>query len=172
MAVEFPTDRLALDEYMGVWFRSVVTDAAESRSSAVIFRKELEERIESRRLVIDHLEKVLKCIRKKRETMEWLPKSAELEMVVGSQKWLDMMVLYCRRSAHDDREFARQMNRFCGETICVCEDMVSFVQELESLSGVTVTTKMAKFLNETMAKDDGRVLQLHNLEKGSGGKGH
>nr|GEW63784.1 hypothetical protein [Tanacetum cinerariifolium] len=134
-------DCAALDEYMDVWFRSKVTDAVESHSFVVIFHKELEEWIENRRLLIAHLEKgCCKCIRQKRETMEWLTKCAELEMAVGSQ-------------------------RFRRETICACEDMVSFVQELKSLSEVTVTIKMAKFLNETMAKDDGRVLQLHNLER-------
>ncbi|GJT87671.1 hypothetical protein Tco_1069388 [Tanacetum coccineum] len=71
--------------------------------------------------------------------MEWLPKCAELEMVVGSQKWLDMMVLYYRR--------------------------VTFVHELESLSGVIATTKTADFFNETMIKDDGRIMQLHNLKR-------
>nr|GEZ28946.1 hypothetical protein [Tanacetum cinerariifolium] len=70
-----------------------------------------------------------------------------------------------RRSGAEDREFARQMNRFHGEMICACEDTLSFVQELESLSGVVLTTQMAEFLNKTMAKDDGRMLQLHNLER-------
>ncbi|GKF17551.1 hypothetical protein Tco_0062469, partial [Tanacetum coccineum] len=48
----------SLDEYMGVWFCSKVPDTVELRLIAVIFRKELEERVESRRLVINHLEKV------------------------------------------------------------------------------------------------------------------
>ncbi|GKD98452.1 hypothetical protein Tco_1382349 [Tanacetum coccineum] len=59
--VYVPTDRAALDEYMGVWFRAEVPDAVELRSTAVIFRKELGERIESRRLVINHLENVRGC---------------------------------------------------------------------------------------------------------------
>ncbi|GJR18992.1 hypothetical protein Tco_0967519 [Tanacetum coccineum] len=55
---ELPKDRATLDEYIGIWFRGEVPDAAELRSTAVIVHKELEERIESRRLVINHLEKV------------------------------------------------------------------------------------------------------------------
>ncbi|GKC75241.1 hypothetical protein Tco_1126015 [Tanacetum coccineum] len=55
------TDRAALDEYMGVWFRNEVPDMVEIRSMVVIFCKQLEEMIESRRLVIDHLEKVRGC---------------------------------------------------------------------------------------------------------------
>nr|GFB61493.1 hypothetical protein [Tanacetum cinerariifolium] len=97
--------------------------------------------------------------------MEWLPKCAKLELAVGSQKWLDMMVLYCRKSVFEDSEFARKMNRLRGETIVACEDMVAFVQEHETLSGVAMTAKTADFLNENMIKDDGRVLQLHNLER-------
>nr|GEY05011.1 hypothetical protein [Tanacetum cinerariifolium] len=68
---------------------------------------------------------------------------------------------------------------FCSEVIDAVESRLSAVifrkasrrkgskVELESLSEVTVMMKMAKFLNETMAKDDGRVLQLHNLERGA-----
>ncbi|GKE50442.1 hypothetical protein Tco_1481700, partial [Tanacetum coccineum] len=43
------------------WFRAEVLDAVDLRSTAVIFYKELEERIESHRLVIDHLENVRGC---------------------------------------------------------------------------------------------------------------
>ncbi|GKF06743.1 hypothetical protein Tco_0037411 [Tanacetum coccineum] len=53
-----PTDRVALDEYMGVWFRCEVSEAVEVRSSCISFRKELQEKIASRRHVIEHLEKV------------------------------------------------------------------------------------------------------------------
>ncbi|GJU26597.1 hypothetical protein Tco_1165218 [Tanacetum coccineum] len=42
--------------------------------------------------------------------MEWLPKCAELEMAVGSQNWLGMMVVYCRNAAKEDREFATRVN--------------------------------------------------------------
>ncbi|GJR59055.1 hypothetical protein Tco_1501217 [Tanacetum coccineum] len=58
---ELLTDRAALDEYIGVWFRSEVPDTVEIRSTAVIFCKQLEERIEIRHLIIDHLEKVRGC---------------------------------------------------------------------------------------------------------------
>ncbi|GJV66537.1 hypothetical protein Tco_1482046, partial [Tanacetum coccineum] len=100
-----------------------------------------------------------------KKRMEWLLKCAELEMAIGSQKWLDMMVLYCRRSTDEDREFARQMNRLCGEMIFACEERVAFVQELESSSGVIATAKTVNCLNATMIKDDGRIMQLHNLER-------
>ncbi|GKG13227.1 hypothetical protein Tco_0350187, partial [Tanacetum coccineum] len=53
-----PTDRAALDEYMAVWFRCEVVQL---RSTAVMFRKEVEEMVESRRLVVEHLEKVRGC---------------------------------------------------------------------------------------------------------------
>ncbi|GKA56497.1 hypothetical protein Tco_0755569 [Tanacetum coccineum] len=59
------TDRVSLDEYMGVWFRSEVSEAVEVRSMGISFRTELQEKIASRRLVIEHLEKV-------RATSGWL----------------------------------------------------------------------------------------------------
>ncbi|GJY08384.1 hypothetical protein Tco_0375438 [Tanacetum coccineum] len=69
---ELLTDQGALDEYMGVWFRSEVPDTVEIRSTTVIFCKQLEERIESRRRVIDHLEKV-----RGRPTYGWLKRLKE-----------------------------------------------------------------------------------------------
>ncbi|GJU88437.1 hypothetical protein Tco_1300860 [Tanacetum coccineum] len=73
--------------------------------------------------------------------MEWLPKCAELEMAVGSQNWLGMMVVYCRNAAKEDREFATRVNRMHGDMIVACED------------------------RETMDKDDMRIGLLHDLEK-------
>ncbi|GKF15067.1 hypothetical protein Tco_0056529 [Tanacetum coccineum] len=55
---EFPTDHGTLDEYMGVWFRSDVSEAVEVCLMGISFRIELQERIASRRHVIQHLEKV------------------------------------------------------------------------------------------------------------------
>ncbi|GJV18365.1 hypothetical protein Tco_1367385 [Tanacetum coccineum] len=52
------TDRVALDEYMGVWFRSEVSEAVEVRSMGISFCTELQEKIASRRHVIQHLKKV------------------------------------------------------------------------------------------------------------------
>ena len=58
MMAGLPTDRVALDEYLGVWFRSEVSEAVEVRSMGIIFRTELQEKIASRRHVIQHLENV------------------------------------------------------------------------------------------------------------------
>ncbi|GJX75877.1 hypothetical protein Tco_0322688 [Tanacetum coccineum] len=49
------TDRVALDEYMGVWFRSEVSEAVEVCSMGISFCTELQEKIASRRQ--QHLEK-------------------------------------------------------------------------------------------------------------------
>ncbi|GJY40371.1 hypothetical protein Tco_0427641 [Tanacetum coccineum] len=73
--------------------------------------------------------------------MEWLPKCAKLEMAVGSQNWLGMMVVYCRNAAKEDREFATRVNRMRGDMIVACED------------------------RETMDTDDMRIGLLHDLEK-------
>ncbi|GJR70205.1 hypothetical protein Tco_0016270 [Tanacetum coccineum] len=69
---ELLTDQAALDEYMGVWFHGEVPDTVELRLTAVIFRNELEERIESRSVVINHLEKVRGC-----PTYGWLKRLKE-----------------------------------------------------------------------------------------------
>ncbi|GKC38641.1 hypothetical protein Tco_1051025 [Tanacetum coccineum] len=52
------TDRVALDEYIGVWFSYEVSEAIEVRSMGISFRIELQEKITSRRHMIEHLEKV------------------------------------------------------------------------------------------------------------------
>nr|GEV30278.1 hypothetical protein [Tanacetum cinerariifolium] len=52
------TDRVALDKYMGVWFLSEVSEAVEVRLMGISFRTELQEKIASRRHVIQHPEKV------------------------------------------------------------------------------------------------------------------
>ncbi|GJU89068.1 hypothetical protein Tco_1301491 [Tanacetum coccineum] len=52
------TDRVSLDEYMGVWFRCEVSEAVKVHSMGISFRTELQEKIASHRLVIEHLENV------------------------------------------------------------------------------------------------------------------
>ncbi|GJU49047.1 hypothetical protein Tco_1218602, partial [Tanacetum coccineum] len=76
-------------------------------------------------------------------------------------EWADMMVLYCRRSATEDHEFATLL----WEMTVAREDMVDFVQELEIVSGVIVPVKTTEFLNKTLVKDDGRLFELPNLER-------
>ncbi|GJZ65642.1 hypothetical protein Tco_0622338 [Tanacetum coccineum] len=63
--VGLSTDRVALDEYIGVWFSYEVSEAVEVRSMGILFRTELQEKIASRRHMIEHLEKV-------RATSGWL----------------------------------------------------------------------------------------------------
>ncbi|GJU66274.1 hypothetical protein Tco_1252533 [Tanacetum coccineum] len=58
---QLPTDRAALDDYMAVWFRDEISDTIELRSMVVSFRTELQERVSSRRVVIDHLENFRGC---------------------------------------------------------------------------------------------------------------
>ncbi|GKE21101.1 hypothetical protein Tco_1432613 [Tanacetum coccineum] len=58
---QLPTEGVALDEYMGSWFRGEVPEMVELRSMAVRFRTQVSERILRRRHVIDHLENVKSC---------------------------------------------------------------------------------------------------------------
>ncbi|GKE56652.1 hypothetical protein Tco_1495837 [Tanacetum coccineum] len=85
--------------------------------------------------------------------MDWLPMCAELEMKVGSRKWLDMMLLYCQNSATEDRELALRFNRMRGDRVVAFEDMMAFIHELQSVTGVSM-----------MEKEDSRDWNLEKLE--------
>nr|GEW42703.1 retrovirus-related Pol polyprotein from transposon TNT 1-94 [Tanacetum cinerariifolium] len=58
---QLPTERVALDEYMGSWFRGEVPEMVELWSMAVRCRTQVSERILRRHRVIDHLENVKGC---------------------------------------------------------------------------------------------------------------
>ncbi|GJY14914.1 probable calcium-binding protein CML49 [Tanacetum coccineum] len=58
---ELPTDRVALEEYMRMWFRGEVPDMVELRSMAVRCRTQVSDRILRRRRLIDHLEHTKGC---------------------------------------------------------------------------------------------------------------
>ncbi|GJZ69275.1 hypothetical protein Tco_0632825 [Tanacetum coccineum] len=68
--------------------------------------------------------------------MAWLLKIAELQEDSGSSDWTDMFVFNYRRSAAEDREFARHANALRGKLVVVCEERVYFVEELESVKRV------------------------------------
>ncbi|GJY32429.1 hypothetical protein Tco_0415924 [Tanacetum coccineum] len=95
--------------------------------------------------------------------MDGLPMCVELEIAVGSRGWLDMMVLYCRKSAAEDREVALRFNRLCGDRIVTFKNRMAFVHELENVTGVSVVAKTIVFLKEMMEKEDSRD-HLENLE--------
>ncbi|GJZ36392.1 hypothetical protein Tco_0582583 [Tanacetum coccineum] len=97
--------------------------------------------------------------------MAWLPRCEELRESTDSSDWVDLLVLYFRRSVAEDRKFGRKINRLRGEMILACEERVYFIQELETVSAVIALKKMAEFLNEIQVKDDEKLQQLHNLER-------
>nr|GEW94189.1 hypothetical protein [Tanacetum cinerariifolium] len=72
---ELSTDRVALDEYMGVWFRGEVSDMVELRSMVGRCRTLVQDRILRRRRVICHLENVKGC-----PTYGWLERLRENQM--------------------------------------------------------------------------------------------
>ncbi|GKA24561.1 hypothetical protein Tco_0710594 [Tanacetum coccineum] len=96
--------------------------------------------------------------------MAWLPKCAVLQEGVGRWEWVDMMVLYCQRSAVEDHEFARRINVLLQEMTDTRDDMVDFVHGLEAVPGVIAAVKVAGFLNETLVKDDKRLQKSQNME--------
>ncbi|GKC61470.1 hypothetical protein Tco_1089068 [Tanacetum coccineum] len=96
--------------------------------------------------------------------MDGLPICAELKMAVGSPKWLDMMVLYCRKVASEDREVALRFNRLHRDMIVGFVDRMAFVHELKSVEGVFIAAKTAMFFREMMEKEDNMDYHLENLE--------
>ncbi|GJR75340.1 hypothetical protein Tco_0087705, partial [Tanacetum coccineum] len=65
LAGKLPINGVALDKYMAVWFRAEVPEAVEVCSTIVTFFIDLQERIASRRHIIQHLEKdVWDCLQK------------------------------------------------------------------------------------------------------------
>nr|GFA25029.1 hypothetical protein [Tanacetum cinerariifolium] len=60
--------------------------------------------------------------------------------------------VFSKRFVSGHREFDIRMNRLVGEMNEACQDRIDFVQELESVVGVTVTAKTVVFLKEMMDK--------------------
>ncbi|GKB03351.1 hypothetical protein Tco_0831440 [Tanacetum coccineum] len=87
----------------------------------------------------------------------------ELERV-GGREWVDMMVLYCQRSAADDRQFANRISALLQEMIATYDDKMDFIRELEAVPGVNLAVKTTEFFNETLWKDDKRLRKLQNME--------
>ncbi|GJS69273.1 hypothetical protein Tco_0702114 [Tanacetum coccineum] len=147
---KLPTDRATLDEYMGVWLRNEVSDMVEIRSMVVIFCKQLEEMIESRRLVIDHLEKVRGC-----PTQGWLKRLKENHAEdLGQLGILNVFVARMEQTMASlpeyDREYARRINALLQEMVVAYDERVDFIWEMEFVPGVVAAVKTAKFLNENL----------------------
>ncbi|GJU93435.1 hypothetical protein Tco_1318191, partial [Tanacetum coccineum] len=70
-----------------------------------------------------------------------------------------------------DSLVAIRMNRLVDEMNEACQDRIAFVQELESVEGVTVMAKTAVFLKEMMDKEGSKEWQLHDLENDAKEKG-
>ncbi|GKD35760.1 hypothetical protein Tco_1251269 [Tanacetum coccineum] len=58
---KLPTDRVALEKYMRVWFHGEVPDMVELRSMAVCCRTQVSDMILRHRRFIDHLERTKDC---------------------------------------------------------------------------------------------------------------
>nr|GFD31383.1 hypothetical protein [Tanacetum cinerariifolium] len=68
-----------------------------------------------------------------------------------------MMALYCKNAAKEDSKFARRMGMLLHEMVAAYDDRVDFIRELEVVSGIAVTVKIAEFLNDALWKDDMRI---------------
>ncbi|GKD99585.1 hypothetical protein Tco_1387569, partial [Tanacetum coccineum] len=58
---ELPTDRVALEKYMRVWFPGEVLEMVELRSMVMRCRTQVSDRILRRRRLVDHLERTKGC---------------------------------------------------------------------------------------------------------------
>ncbi|GJU84102.1 hypothetical protein Tco_1291648 [Tanacetum coccineum] len=107
--------------------------------------------------------------------MESFLKCRALRDAVGGWDWVAMMVLYCRSSAAEDRDFARlpekyyrlsqrRMNELLQEMVATYDNKVDFIRELEVVPGVDAVAKTVEFLNENLWKDDKKLRKLHNME--------
>ncbi|GJR48363.1 hypothetical protein Tco_1316466 [Tanacetum coccineum] len=90
--------------------------------------------------------------------MAWLPKCEELERAVGV-----MTIVYFDEYAYEQREFTRRLNGLIGEMNEACADRMAFVQELRSVTGESVPTNTAVFLEQMMNKEGSRECQLADL---------
>nr|GEW91658.1 hypothetical protein [Tanacetum cinerariifolium] len=96
--------------------------------------------------------------------MTSLVKCAALQERVGGWEWADMMALYCKNAAKEDSKFARRMGMLLHEMVAAYDDRVDFIRELEVVSGIAVTVKIAEFLNDALWKDDMRIHRLRKLQ--------
>ncbi|GJV08085.1 hypothetical protein Tco_1345741 [Tanacetum coccineum] len=101
---------------------------------------------------------------RKKEIMSWLRRCAELREAAQSDEWVEMLVLYCWRSAEEDFRVAGV--KLCEEVAAANEETSYFIQELDVVPGlVVVTQKTSEFLKETQEKDDERLRQLEALAR-------
>nr|GEW14755.1 hypothetical protein [Tanacetum cinerariifolium] len=90
--------------------------------------------------------------------MAWLPKCTALHERVGGWEWVNMMVLYCQRSAGADREFARRISVLLREMVDAYDERMDFIRELKAVPSVNLAVKTTEFFNETLWKDDRRAI--------------
>ncbi|GJV28671.1 hypothetical protein Tco_1385119 [Tanacetum coccineum] len=78
--------------------------------------------------------------------MTSLPKCGALWDAVGGWEWVDMMILFFKRSATEDREFARRISDLLPEIVVAYDDKVDFIWKLEAMPGIDATIKTAELL--------------------------
>nr|GFA51865.1 hypothetical protein [Tanacetum cinerariifolium] len=77
--------------------------------------------------------------------MTSLPKCGALRDAVGGWDWVDMMVLFCKRSAAEDAKFLRRISELRQEMVMAYDDKVDFIRELEAVPNIDVAVKTARF---------------------------
>ncbi|GJV44677.1 acyl-coenzyme A oxidase 3, peroxisomal-like protein [Tanacetum coccineum] len=95
------------------------------------------------------------------------PTCGALRDAVGGWDWVQMMILYCQRSAAMDQDFAARISDLLQEMVNLYDEKVDFIWELEAVPGADATVKTIEFLNENLWKDEKRLRKLRNMEMDS-----
>ncbi|GJZ06848.1 hypothetical protein Tco_0540641 [Tanacetum coccineum] len=92
--------------------------------------------------------------------MAWLARINELRLAANKPEWVDMFILYYRRSIIKHYRLAREINKVCADVANVVDKTTEFFQELDRLVGRDVPDKTSGFFKEIQRKDRNKVSQL------------
>ncbi|GJW04793.1 hypothetical protein Tco_1563649 [Tanacetum coccineum] len=87
-----------------------------------------------------------------------------LRDALGRWEWVDMMVLFCKRSTAEEAKFSRKISKLRQEMVVAYDDKVDFIRELEVVPNIDDAVKTTRFLKENLSNDDKRVQKLLNIE--------
>ncbi|GKE95112.1 hypothetical protein Tco_1579967, partial [Tanacetum coccineum] len=68
------------------------------------------------------------------------------------------------QTANEDRQIATKLNRLREEMLVIREKRRNLVDELKSIIGIVIVGKTAKFVSETVRKDNAQIGQLREVE--------
>nr|GEX33271.1 reverse transcriptase domain-containing protein [Tanacetum cinerariifolium] len=112
----------------------------------------------------DHLLLLINEMEAKAREKSRQPLVTELCYKADSSHWGDVLTYFCREAADEDRTIATKLNRLREEMLVICEKRRNLANELRSIRGIVVVEKDAKFVVDTIRKDNDQVAWLHEVE--------